>query len=406
LPAVTARDASAVRSSAAEAAAAAVDGDEVLSYARRLIAAPSENPGGTEDEAAAVAVDILSSFDLTPEVVRGDAGRPTVVARLGGADRPSLAWNGHLDTVPAGSPDTWSRPPFAGEIVGGKLIGRGACDMKGAIAAALASAAAIQRAGIDLGGSLWFHLAADEELSGIHGTKVLWERGMLDQDAAIVGEASELQLGLAERGGAWITATAYGTAAHGSQPREGVNAITSMARLLLRLEEALPDLTHPLIGGPTVNAALIEGGSAPNVVPDRCVVEIDRRILPGETDPAAVVAPFDRIAQEIRDEHPEVRISFEVRDWCDAAEGPPDDPVVRLAREAVAAETGGSPPADVGFSGITDARYYLNEARIPTVILGPGSLTRAHTADEWVAVDDLVTAARAYARLFVAFLGG
>ena len=119
-----------------------------------------------------------------------------------------------------------------------------------------------------------------------------------------------------------------------------------------------------------------------------------------------MVAPFDRIAQEIRDEHPEVRISFEVRDWCDAAEGPADDPIVRLAREAVAAETGGGPPANVGFSGITDARYYLNEARIPTVILGPGPLTRAHTADEWVAVDDLVTAARVYARLFVAFLGG
>ncbi len=402
---MTSRDVAAVRSSAAEAAAAAVEADEVLSFARRLIAAPSENPGGTEDEVASVAADILSSFDLTPEVVRGDADRPTVVARLGDADHPSLAWNGHLDTVPAGSPDTWSRPPFAGEVIDGKLIGRGACDMKGAIAAALASAAAIRRAGIDLAGSVWFHLAADEELAGIHGTKVLWERGMLDQDAAIVGEPSELQLGLAERGGAWITATAYGRAAHGSQPHEGVNAITSMSRLLLRLEEALPDLTHPLTGGPTVNAALIQGGSAPNVVPDRCVVEIDRRILPGENDPAAVVAPFERLAQEIRDEHPEVRISFEVRDWCDAAEGPPDDRIVLLAREAVAAETGGVPPAAVGFSGITDARYYLNDARIPTVILGPGSLAFAHIADERVSIDDLVTATRAYARLFVGFLG-
>jgi succinyl-diaminopimelate desuccinylase len=406
LPAVTSRDAAAVRSAAADAAAAAVDADEVLSFARRLIAAPSENPGGTEDEAASVAADILSSLGPTPLIVRGEANRPTVVAHLGGPDRPSLAWNGHLDTVPAGSLDTWSRPPFAGEVVDGRLIGRGACDMKGAIAAALASAAAIRRAGIDLSGSLWFHLAADEELAGIHGTKVLWERGMLDQDAAIVGEPSELQLGLAERGGAWITATAYGKAAHGSYPREGVNAITSMSRLLLRLEEALPDLTHPLIGGPTVNAALIEGGSAPNVVPDRCVVEIDRRILPGETDPAAVVARFDRLADEIRDEHPEVRISFEVHDWCDAAEAPPDDPIVRLAREAVAAEADGGPPAAVGFSGITDARYYLNEARIPTVILGPGSLTLAHTADESVAVDELLVASRAYARLFVGFLGG
>ena len=393
-----------VRSPAADAAAASVDVEELLSFASALIGAPSENPGGTEDAAAAVAADILASLGATPEIVRGDEGRPSVVARLGDRDRPSLAWNGHLDTVPAGSTDTWTSPPFAGEIHDGKLIGRGACDMKGAIAAALASAAAIVRAGVPLGGSLWFHLAADEELAGIHGTKVLWERGMLDQDAAIVGEPTELQLGVAERGGAWITATAYGVAAHGSQPRRGVNAITSMARLLLRLEEALPDLTHPLIGGPTVNAALIEGGSAPNVVPDRCAVDIDRRLLPGEDDPAAVLAPFRRLIDEIRAEHPEVRIDVTIREWTDAAEASPDERIVRLARGAVA-EAGGGLAAAAGFSGITDARYYLNDAKIPTVILGPGSMTVAHTADEWVTVDELAIAARAYARLFVGFLG-
>jgi succinyl-diaminopimelate desuccinylase len=393
-----------VRSPAADAAAASVDVEELLSFASALIGAPSENPGGTEDAAAAVAADILASLGATPEIVRGDRGRPSVVARLGDRDRPSLAWNGHLDTVPAGSTDTWTSPPFAGEIRDGNLIGRGACDMKGAIAAALASWAAIARAGAPLGGSLWFHLAADEELAGIHGTKVLWERGMLDQDAAIVGEPTELRLGVAQRGGAWITATAHGTAAHGSQPHRGVNAITSMARFLPRLEEALPDLTHPLIGGPTVNAALIEGGSAPNVVPDRCVVDIDRRLLPGEDDPAVVLAPFRRLIDEIRADHPEVRIDVAIREWTDAAEAPPDERIVRLARAAVA-EAGGGPAAAAGFSGITDARYYLNRAKIPTVILGPGSMTVAHTADEWVTVDELATAARAYARLFVGFLG-
>jgi len=227
---------------------------------------------------------------------------------------------------------------------------------------------------------------------------------MLDQDAAIVGEPTELQLGVAQRGGAWITATAHGTAAHGSQPHRGVNAITSMARLLPRLEEALPDLTHPLIGGPTVNAALIEGGSAPNVVPDRCVVDIDRRLLPGEDDPADVLAPFRRLIDEIRADHPEVRIDVAIREWTDAAEASPDERIVRLAGAAVT-EAGGGLAAAAGFSGITDARYYLNQAKIPTVILGPGSMTVAHTADEWVTVDELATAARAYARLFVGFLG-
>jgi len=393
-----------VRSATAAAAAAAVEPERLLGFARALIAARSENPGGTEDEAAAVAGDILAGLGADPTVVRGDAGRPSVVASLSADHGPSLAWNGHLDTVPAGALETWSDPPFAGQVVGDRLIGRGACDMKGPIASALAAAAAIRAAGIELGGSLVFHLAADEELAGLHGTQVLWERGLLDQDAAIVGEPTELAVGIAERGGAWLTATAHGRAAHGSQPQRGVNAITSMARFLLRLPEGLPDLEHPLVGAPTVNAALIAGGSAPNVVPDLCRVDIDRRIVPGETDPEAVLAPFRAIVRDLRREHPEVDIDLEVREWTDAAEAPADSRVADLASEAVAVETG-SPAPRVGFTGITDARFYINQAKVPAVIWGPGSLTVAHTADEWVAVEDLITAARAYARLFVAFLG-
>ena len=392
------------RTPAAEAAAAAVDPNELVRHARALIAARSENPGGSEDDAAAVAGAMLADLGSAPEVIRSDAGRPSVVARVGGSGGRSLAWNGHLDTVPAGMPDTWSVPPFAGEVVGGELVGRGACDMKGAIAAALAAIAGIRRAGVELDGSLWLHLAADEELAGIHGTRVLFERGLLDQDAAIVGEPSELRLGLAERGGAWLTATAFGRAAHGSQPERGVNAITSMARFLLRLQEGLPDREHDLVGRPTVNAALISGGTAPNVVPDRCVVDIDRRVIPGETDPDEVLAPFQRVIDDIRRDDPDVQIQLEVREWTDAAEAPGDSRIAALARLAVAAETGAE-PANAGFSGITDARYYINQASIPSVILGPGSLGVAHTADESVPVDELIAAARIYARLFVAFLG-
>ena len=184
-----------------DAAAAAVDPDEVLAYTRALIAAKSENPGGTEDLAAAVASDILMELGATPEIVRSDAGRPSVVASLGTETGYRLAWNGHLDVVPAGSLDTWRHDPWAGEVCDdGRLVGRGAADMKGPIGAALAAASALRRAATPLAGSLVFHLAADEELAGVHGTKVLWERGLLVQDAAIVGEPSELQVGIAERG--------------------------------------------------------------------------------------------------------------------------------------------------------------------------------------------------------------
>lgn len=381
-----------------------VDPDEVLRFARRLVATPSENPGGTEDDVAAVAVEFLEELGGTPQIVRGEQGRPSVVARFGNGGRPALAWNGHLDVVPAGDPDTWSHPPFGAEIADGALIGRGAADMKGAIASALAAVSAIRRSGVELGGRLDLHLAADEELTGLHGTKVLLEHGALDQDAAIVGEPTDLNLALAERGGAWITATARGRAAHGSTPLLGVSAITSMARFLLRIEEVLPDLEHALVGRPSVNAAMIDGGSAPNVVADRCVVEIDRRIVPGETRPEEVLEPFERLADAIRSEHPEVDLSFAMRLWTDAAETTGDPAIADLCRAAVRAETGRE-PQDTGMTGITDARFYINDRSIPTVILGPGSLGVAHTANEAVEIAELVAAARVYARVFVEFLG-
>jgi acetylornithine deacetylase/succinyl-diaminopimelate desuccinylase-like protein len=176
-----------------------------------------------------------------------------------------------------------------------------------------------------------------------------------------------------------------------------------MARFLLRLDEVLPDREHPLVGRPTVNASLIQGGSAPNVVPDRCVVDIDRRILPGETSREAVLEPFEHLAAAIAHDHPEVDLSFALREWTDAAESDPASAIAERCRTAVRDD--GREPADLGFTGITDARFYINEVTIPTVILGPGSLDVAHTADEWVAVDDLLAAARIYTRVLLRFLG-
>jgi acetylornithine deacetylase/succinyl-diaminopimelate desuccinylase family protein len=387
------------------AAADAVESDEIVAFAQALIAAPSENPGGTEDTVAAVVTEILAGLGAEPRTLRSAAGRPSVVGAIGSGGQPTLAWNGHLDVVPAGALDAWTHDPWEGVIEGSALVGRGAADMKGPIAAALGAASALRRAGVTLTGTLEFHLVADEELAGVHGTRVLRDAGLLDQDACIVGEPTELRLGLAQRGGAWITATSYGRAAHGSRPDLGVNAITGMARFLLRLPEVLPDVEHPLCGRPTVNAAIIAGGNAPNVVPDRCEVDIDRRLIPGELDRELVLAPFRALAEDLRLAHPEVRIETEVREWTDAAEAPADSSIAETTRHAVASETGREPP-DAGFTGITDARFYINDARIPTVVLGPGSLAVAHTTNEWVGIGELVTAARVYARIFSGFLQG
>ena len=256
----------------------------------------------------------------------------------------------------------------------GRLIGRGAADMKGPIASALAAAAAIRRAGIELAGTLTFHLAADEEHMGMYGTKVLWDRGMLDQDACVVGEPSDLQVGLAERGGAWITATARGKAATARSRNLGVNAITSMARLLLRLPEVAPRSRASARRPAERQRRGDHRGSAPNVVPDRCEWSIDRRIIPGETDPAEVLAPFERSRGRHRTRAPRGRPVVRDRrmDRRGGGRGGLRDRrrSTRCGRGASAATR----PADVGFTGITDARFYINDAEIPTIILGPGSL--------------------------------
>jgi succinyl-diaminopimelate desuccinylase len=174
--------------------------------------------------------------------------------------------------------------------------------------------------------------------------------------------------------------------------------------MLLRLDEVLPDREHPLVGRPTVNPSVIAGGTARNVVPDRCELDIDRRTIPGEDSPDEVLGAFARLGNAIAAEHPEVDLSFHLVDWVEASETEAGTPIAAVCRSAVREETGATPP-DVGFTGITDARCYINGARIPTVILGPGSLTVAHTANESVAVDELVAAARIYARIFVGFLG-
>ena len=387
---------------AARAAASAVDPEQVVEIVRALIAAPSENPGGDERAAAAVARAFLDDIGIPSEVIEGREGRPNVVATIG-EGRPKLAWNGHLDVVPAGEESGWLHPPWAGVVEDGMLWGRGAADMKGPIASALAAVAAIRRADVATAGALELHLVADEEHRGIHGTRVLLEAGRLDADACIVGEPSGMELGLAARGGAFFRAIARGRAAHGSTPHLGVNAIEAMSRFVLALPDALPDLRHPLLGSPTVNAAMIRGGRAPNVVPDECTLTIDRRTLPGETL-EDVRAPFERLLERLGHEFTDFDLRLEFPELTQAAEIPADAPIAAVVRAAAREERGREPP-DIGFTGITDARFYVNDANTPAVVFGPGDLRVAHTSNERVPVDDLVVAARVYARSFVGFLG-
>lgn len=380
---------------------AAIDAGEILALARRLVAIPSYGPDhGWEAGVAGALEELLrrEGFAVTRQPVT--AGRDNVVAVLPGRrdGPPLLMLNGHMDTVPPSG--SMRYPPFGAEVRDGRLWGRGAVDMKGAVAAMTVAFVALRRAGLRPPRPLVLAAVVGEETGGI-GTAALGADGP-PADLAVVGEPSALAIIPAHRGVYRCDVVVRGRAAHGSTPELGMNAIGLAARLIVALDARLPEMwndqRHPVLGGPSVNIGTIRGGIAANVVPDRCEFTFSKRWVPGDS-PERIRADLESvIAASIGEEHATV-----VRDEAfDAVPRPPldlaaDHPLVRALAEAVAAVTG-RPAATGRFQAFTDAAV-LQAAGTPAVVFGPGDLALAHTDEEHVPVDALHTAARIYALL-------
>jgi succinyl-diaminopimelate desuccinylase len=317
----------------------------------------------------------------------------------GAGDRPTLIINGHLDVVPV-AVEAWTRDPFDPHVSDGRLYGRGSADMKGGIAAAICALNVLERAGQAPACDVVFHLVADEERGGRFGTRTLLEQGLLEGDACLIPEPTDLELCVAERGLLQAYLTVHGRPGHGSRPREAVSAIEHAAQLVLALHAGdFGDSDHPLLGRPTANVGTIHGGNAFNTVAESCVIGLDRRVLPGATEDSAVTEVRARIeAAGVEG----LRYELEVDTFGEASELPAGDPWVKQVGAAVARATGRQPEI-IGMSFTTDARFLRNQAGIPTVVCGPGKVEQAHVIDEWVAVDRLVDAASAYAELLAAF---
>jgi succinyl-diaminopimelate desuccinylase len=380
--------------------------DSVVGMTRALVAADSRNPPGGEAAAADVARQLLEPLGCTFETFEPAPGRVSLVARLGGGggpgERPALIVNGHLDTVPV-SERGWTRDPFGGEIDGGRLYGRGTADMKGGVAAAIEAVLALRRAGLEPPCDLVFHLVADEELGGGMGTRVLTDAGQVVGDACLVPEPTSLQLCIAERGIITVEVAVRGRPAHGSEPRRGVSAIEMAAKVVLALHAAdFGHPAHPLLGSPTANAGMIAGGSGPNVVAEHCVVTVDHRVLPGQTEEDAL-EDVRRLIDRIDDPD----LSYELRPvvFGEASELPADHPWVDVMQRAMVAVRGDEARI-VGMTFATDARFVRNQAGIPAVVCGPGAIEQAHVDDEYVELDALVDAAALFAELIRGFDAG
>ncbi len=367
--------------------------DELLDLARGLVAIDSVNPdlvpgGAGEAEVARFAADWMEAAGLETRLEEVAAGRFNAIgiARGSGGGK-TLLLNGHIDTVGTAGMDS----PHEPRLEGSKLHGRGAYDMKTAVAAAMVATARARELG--LRGDVVVTAVCDEEVASIGSAHVA---EAIHADAAIVVEPTELQVAIAHRGFVWLDVEATGRAAHGSRPDLGVDAIAKMGRILVGLEELdrslRPDPAADIYASGSLHASLVEGGQELSSYPERCLLRMERRTIPGETAASVEEEVRDVIARAAA-EDPDVRAEAKATFERPPFEVPRDAPVVEavhrhgttvLGREAEIAR--------VPFW--TDAAIF-SDAGIPTVLFGPAG-EGAHAVVEWVDVDSAVQCAEVY----------
>lgn len=383
--------------------AGVVDRDRLVGRLATLVRTPSENPPGNELEVARVAAGFCEELGFEVGLHELDPGRPSVVARKRFGDGPTFCFCSHIDVVPAGDHVLWAREPYGAEVVDGIMHGRGASDAKGPVAAALEAVEVLNRLGPDVGGTLELALVADEEAMGFKGAAYLLDEGLVTARRVVIGEPTSLRIVKAQRGPCWLRIVTRGVAAHGSAPERGVNAIMHMAEIVSHLQETLPDITHDVVGGPSINVGTIHGGEKVNIVPAYCVAEIDRRSIPGETR-ESVVASIQAAIDLATKRYPEIDAEIQLPVYGKPFEVADDSVVLQTVIESVA-EASGSGAEVVGFRGSSDARFFA-ETGADVVVCGPGDITVAHTAREYIDLGELERGAVAYALAFMRLLGG
>ena len=360
-----------------------------------LVSTNSVNPSlveGAPGEAKIATLTMRHMLKAGLEVTRyePEAGRPSVVGRLEGAgEGPALMLNAHYDTVGVEGMEA----PFSPSIRDGRLYGRGAYDMKGALAACIEAARLLRESETRLAGDVLVAAVADEEYASL-GTADLLERrarGELAFDAAIVTEPTSLELCVAHRGFTWVEIVTRGRAAHGSRYRDGIDANLRMGRVLNRLEAFIEELQsrpgHALLGPPSMHAALVEGGSGISTYSPRCTLKVERRTVPPETR-ESVEGEIAALIEDLRGEDPSLEVDWSTFFHREPFETTPEAPVAACVSRAVRTVFGRMPDV-IGDSPWMDSAL-TQAAGVDSVVIGPHG-AGAHADEEWV---DLESCAR------------
>jgi succinyl-diaminopimelate desuccinylase len=394
-----------------------IDPDELIALTRDLVRIPSvvrpDDPAATEAAVAGHVEHWLRAEGFAVEVHEVAPGRPNVLGVLGdGPAGPTLLLEGHTDVVTEGNAGEWSHPPFGGDLVEGRIYGRGSADMKSGLAAAMVAAAAIRRSGVRLGGRLVVGALVDEE-GGMMGARHLCTTALgRELSAAIICEPEENELCLEQRGVVWARVTVRGRMAHGAMPEAGLNPITALGALLReapalerrlrRLCRRSPYLRPPTVT-PTVARAPMQGVPQSNVIPSTAQATLDVRLTPGP-DADTVAKEIDVACQRAMDACPGTTVEWEpINGFRLATRVERGEPLVHAMVRGVRQATGRAPRFG-GVPGSTDGTILRTTLGIPIVTCGPGNRLIPHQVDEYVEVAELVDAAKIYVASALKFL--
>ena len=392
-----------------------IDADLLVRWTQELVrfdTVPRPGREHVETEAARWIEARCQEMGLETHFQWAAPGRPNVIALLPGHEGGRcLMFEGHTDVVTEGDRNAWSRDPFGGEIVNGRIYGRGACDMKGGLAAALIAIKALVDANVPLRGSILLGALADEE-GLMLGVKDFVRRGWARRvTAAIVCEPEDNRLCIAQKGVMWVNVTVRGKMAHGAMPYTGLNPITYMARFLTavhEMEAAYEEAfgRHALLGAPSLSPTRVHAPSQEhgtnNVIPHTCRATLDIRLLPGQ-DPDAVLEDLRGLADNLAREDDRLRFEFEVIDARPPTDTPRDTPLVQALASAVRDALGREPEYG-GVPGTTDGTILFTQAGVPVVTCGPGNTHMPHQVDEYVDIAQLIEAARIYTVAAIRYL--
>lgn len=359
-----------------------------------IIAIRSENPPGGEGEVAVYVERLLKEEGFSVSLTEYKPGRFNVEAKLENGTGPVFAFNTHMDTVPAG--DGWTSDAFTLREADGKLFGRGACDCKGPLIAMIEAMRMLAADRSTWSGTLLGVFVGDEEIAS-EGAKY-YASTKPNIDFAVVGEPTSNTTYSAHKGSLRPVVRVQGVTAHSGTPHLGDNAIYRAGQLLTLIETYHNDVvrkrTHPLVGEASLTVTRITGGHADNVLPGACDLLLDRRMVPGEDEEVVK----QELAALLKDAYDRFGVKAEIIDYKattgSATETAPDHPVV-LASLKACKENGTIDPGPFGFQGGCDLVHFRSLGAQGTVI-GPGSLSVAHKADEFVPVDEFITCSVIY----------